>query len=50
MRRSPTGFRNISKVISSVIADAPEGLVALQTQSWDPLLACDALGAHYVLI
>ncbi|HEY6833013.1 MAG TPA: ATP12 family protein [Pseudolabrys sp.] len=33
-------------------ADTPEGLVALQTQSWDPLLAWarDTLGARFVLI
>ncbi len=33
-------------------ADAPEGLVALQTQSWDPLLAWvrDELGARFMQI
>lgn len=33
-------------------ADAPEGLVALQTQNWDPLLAWarDELGARFVQI
>ena len=54
--QAPAVADEIAKYLGSDLlcyrAEAPEGLVARQAQSWDPVLAWarDALGARFVLI